>query len=197
MVIKKLNNSALLFFIVIVFAIVFQLITSKSYEINKKDVLSEIVKESAIMTFAELHSIIDSGKMDDYVFVDIRPEAQFEESSIEKSVNIPFENILTKKAKKVFNKEKPKIIIANVEPEAHLARITLIGKGFNNIIVLSGSYNQVIEHVINSFNPAYGYYSEDKAKFDYRGFMSNSYSSGGGSKTQEVETKTVTVSGGC
>jgi rhodanese-related sulfurtransferase len=197
MIIKKLNNSALLFFFVIVFALVFQWITAKSYKTNKKDVLSEIVAESAVMTFAEFHGIIESEKMGDYIFVDIRPEDQFEESNIENSIGIPLEDILTKKARRVFKKEKPKVIIANREPEAHFARITLIGKGFKNIIVLSGSYDQVIKHVIDSFNPAFGYYSEDKAKFDYPGYMKNTNSSGSDAKSQDVETKKVTVSGGC
>ncbi|MBS4012855.1 MAG: rhodanese-like domain-containing protein [Bacteroidetes bacterium] len=197
MAIKNLNNSAFLFFLVIILALVFHWFTTKSYKTNKKDVLNEITNESSIMPFAELNDIINSERIKDFIFVDIRTEEEFEEGHIEGSVNVPFNDILSKKSKKVFKKDKTKVIIANKESDAHVARTTLVGNGFENILVLSGNYSMVIKHVIEKFNPAYGYYSEDKAKFDYPRYIrigSSVSSSDAASTTKETK---ITVSGGC
>ncbi len=197
MVIKKLNSSAFLFFLAIILALVFHWFTTKSYKTNKKDVLNEITNESSILTFAELNDIINSERVSEYVFVDIRAEEEFEEGHIEGSVNVPFNDILSKKAKKVFKKDKHKVIIASKESDAHVARVTLVGKGFENILVLSGSYSMAIKHVIDKYNPAFGYYSEDKAKFDYPRYIRIGSSSSSIESTATTTETKITVSGGC
>ncbi len=201
MKIKQLNYGALLFFIVIILALSFHWITAKNYDASKTEVLEVIANNPGLFPYAEFNEYIKTDNSDEVIFVDIRDEESFENEHMEGSINLPFNQITSRSAKKIFKKDKKKIIIANNEADAQIARITLLGIGFENIFVMPGNFKLLKEHVLREFHPEYGYYSDDKAKFDYSKYMNVNkgveQESENKSFIPEVKEEKVSVQGGC
>lgn len=201
MVIKQLNNGSLLFFTVIIIALIVHWVTTKDYDVSKNEALEEVSSTKGIISYVEIHNYIVSDKLDDLILIDIRDRDSFENEHIEGSFNIPLDEIFSSEAKKKFKKNKTKAIIGDNESEAQIARLSLLGKGYEDIFVLPGGYKFAKKHLFENFNPAYGYYSADKAGYDYIKFI-NVGNKGKQDDTSkpvipEVEIETITVEGGC
>ena len=180
-------------------ALAFQYVTAKNYKVSRNEVM-EISTTAENISLADFYFILSDSSVYDYILIDIRDEEVFEESHFEGARNIPFKNILNKKHRKLLKDEKYKILIADNEADANAALILLTGMAYENIYVLPGGYEIASQFVSKEFNPAYGHYSEDKAKFDFSRFMDVTIE---GEKREiesvipEIETQTIVVEGGC
>ncbi len=199
MIVKQLNNSVLLYFAVIILALGFQWFTAKNYKLSKNQVLTEITGKETKITFFELKHIFSEGRERDYLFVDIRSIEEYEINHINNALNIPLENIMQKRSRSLLSLEKPKIIVASTEAEAHFAQFLMVGIGIDNVFVLQGGFNKAFEYVIKEFKPAYGFYSEDKAKYDFPRFMNVAGESTKDAESivPDIETLEITIEGGC
>lgn len=199
---KLLNKLSALMFAAIILAVVFSIATRQGYRSSNKQMLEVSVDNEHIVSLAQLHQWLDTGIPEDIIIVDLRDKQLFGQDHITGSVNIPAQELMKYKSRKHLNQGKTKILVGNDEASAHAIRMILLAKGFEDIKVLSGGYSYAKEHAVESFNPSYGYYKDEKAAWDYIRFMPQTASGQTqAEQTQagipEKKTEVVAAQGGC
>jgi len=202
---NTLNHISILLFLFVVLLLIINLFTTNNYGRANSQVVEYFTEDDYILNFHELHSII-TNSMDNYQFVDLRDNDEYNSGHLPGAVNVPIKELLSRNNLKMLrsSENKVSVLYAMNEATAHTARMLLLSKGLDaRIKVLAGGYIKAVEFALEQFNPAYAAYRDEKARFDYRRFMQ---SSGAGVKTgnqgqpgaiPEIKTQTVSVQGGC
>lgn len=137
--------------------------------------------------------------MDDVVIVDLRDPEAFARGHVPGALNIPAREILDRKHRKAFRGNTQKLLYAGEEHVAATSAMLLLGKGVEHIRVIPGGIRQLEEHLLHAgkLDPAYRYFRDDKARFDYPRFMKVA------PQGPQKESKTpaipemISVQGGC
>jgi len=109
------------------------------------------------------------------MFIDLRHPDRYEINHIPGAVNMYVEKILCPKCIKHIRKaDKPIVLVAETEREGVQGWVILRNAGFNDLMVLAGGYNMARENVIKNYRPKFNRYFEEKAKYDYSKYFSNS-----------------------
>ncbi len=199
---KTLDNGALLFFAVLIVGLVISFFSQKNYKASNQEVISKFEQQDYYLSYDQLHSAL-TNKDSHYLFIDLRHEAAFAEAQIPGAVNIPFESLLERKSIKVIKKNKKLIpvLYAGEEATAQKARMLLLSKGINEVMVLGGNFETAQQHALENFDPAYAFFRDEKARFDYMRFMQGSQTQAQEKRPSatipETTTQTVSVQGGC
>lgn len=179
MKINTLNNGALLLFALIMAGLLFNAVFSKNYGRSNSAVLEAAMEPDFFISYGELESLFDTAEdrerisLDDVVFIDLRDPEAFARGHVPGALNIPACEILDRKHRKAFRGNTPKILYAGEEHVAATSAMLLLGKGVEHIRVIPGGIHQLEEHLLHAgkLDPAYRYFRDDKARFDYPRFM--------------------------
>lgn len=200
---KTLNNGAFLFFAVIMTGLLFNLFANRGYKTPNVVVLQQTLNEDYLLNYGQLHQIFQDQKQNDWLFVDLRSADQYAAGHLPGAVHIPFAEILQGKQLKKIRKGQSRqvVLYSDDESGAQSARMLLSAMGIHNLRVLAGNYELARQHVLESFDPAWAFYKDDKARFDYRRFMQSAAPSSrpnaGSPIIPEVRTPIAAAAGGC
>lgn len=203
---KTLNYGALLFFVVIIIGLLFNYFTAKNYDTSNQAVVKQFEDNEFMLDYYKLNLLVNMENHGNYRFFDLRPEADFRIDHLPGAINIPFEILLKShnlRNIKNHSKTHTPVLYASEEAMAQTARMLLLGKGHENIMVMSGNFETAQKYVIENFRPEKAFYRDEKARFDYPRFMQTTKApkeSRADDKNQiipEVKTETITVEGGC
>lgn len=200
---KLLNIGAIIFFGLISLGLIISGFSSGDYKTSNAEVMQVTMQDDFIVEYAELNDMLTNHDSD-IQFIDLRKAESFAMGHIPGAINIPKEQICTKKLRKPLHDERLKLVYSDQENEAVYAAMFLLGKGYSNIRVIAGSYEMIESHVLKGgFDPSYSHYRDDKARFDYPRFMgtgTEGQNTESGTKSPvvpQVQTEVITVQGGC
>jgi hypothetical protein len=168
---KTLNLLTLVFFLVLLAAISFSLLTTKGYRLANETVLQQTVHENYMVDYSTLNKWLNTSFPADMVVIDLRSGTQFMESNFRGSKNIPSNELFKTRNRRVLSGNKTKLLVADKESKAHIVRMMLLSKGYTNILVLAGDYQTASQHTADSFDPSFAFYRDEKAKWDYTRFF--------------------------
>ncbi|HPE86977.1 MAG: rhodanese-like domain-containing protein [Bacteroidia bacterium] len=132
------------------------------------------------------------------MFIDLRHADRFEIHHIPGAVNMPVEKILCHKCiRQIRHANKPIVLVAETERAAVQGWIILRNAGFNDLNILAGGYDFARQNVIKSYKPKFNSYAEEKAKFDYPKYFSNTETSAPVPKPIMKTIQTTPAAGGC
>ncbi|MDR4987844.1 MAG: rhodanese-like domain-containing protein [Bacteroidales bacterium] len=167
---KQLNYGSALFFIIIMMAVAFCILTSRGYQTSNARVAKQF-SETAFFSYAELHSLLSNEDSSGFLIVDLRSSEDFEQGHITGAINIPKQDLLKRQNRKKLRGKQRLLLYSSSEHLAVAAQVILLGQGFERVNVIPGSYETINAFAIKEFNPAKAFFSEDKAQFDYSRFM--------------------------
>jgi rhodanese-related sulfurtransferase len=137
----KILNAATLFSLgVILLAMLFQWIAAPAYRSSNSDLLAKTMEEDRWVLPHDLHEIIQSGQMENYLFVDLRTIEEYSHGSLPGAVNVPFENLLDRKPGKTLKSDKPLILFSGSESLTSVAGMMLHAKGYDSVFTLANDY---------------------------------------------------------
>lgn len=171
MINQQLNYGAALFFAIIVLAVAFCQLTSKNYDASNAQV-AKMLSDKPHFSYADLHRAIATQQTDQFVIIDLRSYELFSENHLPDAVNIPLEELLDNTHRRTLKRKKPVLLYAGEEHHAVAAKVLLLGKGYEDVRVIPGSFEIITKNVLEDFNPGNAFYSSDKARFDFPRFMS-------------------------
>lgn len=193
---QTLNNSAIIFFGVIILALFFNFLTARNYNRSNREVASRLA-DSRYYNYASLYRELEGDfPGDDYLVIDLRSTGEFIKGHIPGAVNIPAEKILERKLKKLTGKNSKILLYAVSEEKSAGARVLLMGKGYDNVSIIPGGYLSVRERVLDGFDPSHAFYNEDKAAWEYQRFMPLGKRTEAEEGSPEPEVPTPVI-GGC
>jgi rhodanese-related sulfurtransferase len=166
---QQLNISAI-FFAVIMAAVAFCVITCSGYEISNASAAKKTA-DSEHFDYAELNTLLTSGEGQGYFLVDLRDANDYLQGHIPGAVHIPFSELLDRKHHKRLSNKSPVLLYSDAEHITAAAQLILVGQGIENVRIIPGDFSSIRQYVLDGFNPTRAFYSEDKARFDYRRFM--------------------------
>ncbi len=199
---KLLNNGAFLLFAMIMAGLLFNAIASKNYSLSNSRVLEAALEEDFLISYAELEHWLQK-EADQVVFIDLRDSDSFARSHIPGALNIPAQDILAREHRKLMEQDEIKLLYAGEEHIAVTAAMILHGKAVENMRVVPGDFSSLEALLLgnDALDPAYRYYRDDKARFDYPRFMKTSpVQTGEENPTTtipEIKTEVISVQGGC
>lgn len=167
---QQLNTSAILFFAVIMVSVAFCVITCSGYEMSNASAAKTIAGK-AYFDYAELNTLLKSGEVSDYLFVDLRDTDAYLQGHIPGAIHIPYAELLDRKHQKKMSNKSQVLLYSDAEYITAAAQAILIGQGIENVQIIPGDFYNIRQYVLDGFNPTRAFYSEDKARFDYRRFM--------------------------
>lgn len=198
---NQLFNGTLIFFLLIIGALVFARIThsTKGYKTGNRDLLQELSANDYIMPYGSFSALYnDSAAV--FTIADLRSPDAFAKGSLRHAINVPFEAITSEENLDLLKETAGlKLIVGAGQSDAVMAYLMWRSLGVKDIMVLPGSFDVLNEHIVKNPNPAYFYYSEDKAAWDYArqmGGQSSSKITAQPSLPQQTTVKTA-VKGGC
>jgi len=194
-----LNTSALLFAGIVFVVMAFQWIVGPGYKKSNSKLLESTISETRWVLPHQLNTIIDNRQLEKYLLVDLRPHEEFSRGTLPGAVNIPFEQLLEKKSLKQLNSRKPLLLFSGRESLSSVAGMLLESKGVEKVYVLANDYTFVKENVLEKFNPAAAFTSDEKARYDYPRFFRAAppQQVKPVSRSQVPEIQVVSVDGGC
>lgn len=166
---NQLFNGALLFFLLIIGALIFSAVTHKvkGYKTGNRDLLQQVVETEFVMNYGAFDALYNDSSAS-FTIVDLRPVNKFTEPTLRNAVNIPFDSIVIDSyVDKIKEIEGPKYLIAAEQTQAALAYLIWRSVGVNDISVIPGSFDVLWQHIILDKNTAYYYYNEEKARWDF------------------------------
>ncbi len=167
---QQLNTSAILFFAVIMVSVAFCVITCSGYEVSNASAAKKIAG-TAYFDYAELNTLLTNGEVSDYLLVDLRDADAYLQDHIPGAVHIPWYELLERKHQKTMSNKPQVLLYSDAEYISAAAQAILVSQGIKNVRVIPGGFNNIRQYVLDGFNPTRAFYSEDKARFDYRRFM--------------------------
>lgn len=199
---KLLNTGAWLITAIIAAGLLFSMVFSAGYKTSNARVVESNHLETTLVSYAELSAILENTPPN-ICIVDLRDAAAFASGHIPGAISVPFESLLEKKNLRTLRSHEQIILYAAHEQDATMAAMVLSGKGMVNTRFIPGGYDEILRLVIREgLDPAYKYYSTEKARFDYPRFMQ----AGEGAQTgtpsvkpvlPNIKAETPTVKGGC
>ncbi len=133
------------------------------YETPVNESLREEISGNPL-TLHELRTLL-SQQDRNFQLVDIRTPEEYNAGHLKDAVNIPTKTLFDKKNRKILRKQQ-NIIYCSTESMAHSAAFLLRQCGYDCRPV-NGNYNIIQTHVIDSFEPAFGFFSEEKQHYNY------------------------------
>ncbi len=167
---QQLNTAAILFFALIMAAVAFCVITCSGYEVSNVSTAQSIAN-SEQFDYAELNTLLTSGEARDYLLVDLRGAEDYLQGHIPGAINIPYSELLDRRHQKNLSNRSQVLLYSDTESATAAAQVILVGQGIENVRMIPGGFNSISKYVLDGFNPTQAFYSEDKARFDYRRFM--------------------------
>lgn len=197
----KILNTATLFSLgVVLLAMLLQWIAAPAYRTSNSDLLAKTVEEDRWVLPHHLYEIIQSGQIENFLFVDLRTTGDYSQGSLQGAVNVPFENLLDRKSGKKLKSDKPLILFSGSESLTSVAGMMLHAKGYDRVFTLSNDYQFVKENVLEKYAPSAAMSKGEKARFDFnRYFKTNPNAQDVTSKPQPkiIETEVIQAAGGC
>lgn len=200
---KTLNNGAFLFFAILMAGLAANFFFTKNYALSNSQVISQFDGQDYFMTYDQLHGALTTGKTADFFFVDLRSEEAFAQSQIPGAVNVPFGKLLERKNLKRIHPEKNQVLVlyGDDEATAQKARLLLLSRGMKEILIIGGTFEDARMHAMEHFDPAFAYFRDEKARFDYLRFMQGGAASGPAEKPAaaipQANQQPVAAAGGC
>ncbi len=168
---QTLNDSTLLFFSIIMLAVVFALFTSGKYGASNRQVVDKL-QDNVFISYESLYTWHSSdSKERDQLVVDLRPPEEYREGHLAGAVNIPFADLLDRSHRRTLKTNSPVWLYAGHEHVSVAALTLLLGQGFENVQVIPGNFQAIKQHVVESFDPSRAFYRDDKARWDHQRFM--------------------------
>ena len=168
---QNLNNISILFFSFVAIIVIINLFTNNNYGRSNHEVVKMLDATEYIFNYQELHAALNSNE---FLLIDLRTEEEFNAGHIPGAINIPFDQLLDSRNIRTIrrsNKKAP-VLYAGKEARAQTARMLLLAKGLKtDIRVMGGNYDTAVKYVLETFQPAFAAYKDEKARFDYRRFM--------------------------
>ncbi len=203
---KNLNNISILFFSFVAIIVVINLFTTKNYGRSNDEVVRLLYTHEYMFDYYELRNAI-SQQAGNFLFIDLRTEAEYDAGHIPGAINIPFDQLLESRNIKTVKRsgDQMPVLYAGSESKAQTARLLLLAKGMDaGIRVMGGNYKTAVEFAIEDFKPAFAAYKDEKARFDYRRFMRPSPTGQPAKKRDQpagiipaVNQQTLSAQGGC
>jgi rhodanese-related sulfurtransferase len=168
---QNLNNISILFFSFVAIIVIINLFTTNNYGRSNSEVVKMLDATEYIFNYQELHATLNSNE---YLLIDLRTEEEFNAGHIPGAINIPFDQLLDSRNIRTIRRshEKTPVLYAGTEARAQTARMLLLAKGLKtDIRVMGGNYDTAVKYVLETFQPAFAAYKDEKARFDYRRFM--------------------------
>lgn len=228
---SSLNNGAFLLFALIIVGLAIHALTAKPYAKSNESILQASLAGDFFITYGDLESLLvathgeGTGTADGSVgpaglsglnshlfpegvgklqIIDLREPGEFAAGHLPGAVNIPAGEILHREYRKVFRGNKTlRLIYAAEEHEAAVAAMMLMGRGAEHIRVIPGGFTMVEAHLLSTgtLDPAYRFFRDDKARFDYPRYMQVSparqQEERNAPAIPELRTQVVSVQGGC
>ncbi len=200
---KLLNTGAVLFFAFMMTALLVSKLSTGKYSKSNESVFELSLQDNFLMDYQELlaHQQDPSAKV---MFIDLRGADLFGRGHIPGAMNIPQHEVLDKAHRKAFSEPITKVLYSGEEKQTIYAALMLLGKGYTNIRVLPGSYDLIETYILTEEpDPAYFFYRDDKARFDYPSFMGSGDKPAAGETDQpvpsvpQIRTEVISVQGGC
>ncbi len=166
---KELNNGALILFALLMAGVLFQQLTEKNYRVSNHRVAEKLDSQD-FFPYHELKQVIASGKLEQYVVIDLRDARQYEQGHLPGAINLSFGQLMDSPHRKNIRGNKV-LIYSDRECVSTAARVFLLSYGAEQARIIPGNYSLVHQHVLTDFSPSYAFYSEDKASFDFSRFM--------------------------
>ena len=167
---QQLNTAATLFFAVIMAAVAFCVITCSGYEVSNLSTAKNIAG-SDHFDYAELNILLTKGEGKDYLLIDLRNAEEYLQAHIPGAINIPYSELLDRNHLRKMSNGSQVLLYSDAEHITAAAQVILVGQGIQNIRIIPGGFNSIRQYVLEGFNTSRAFYSEDKARFDYRRFM--------------------------
>lgn len=205
MKISPLNNGAFLLFLLVVGGLAIHALTAKPYGKSNTSVLQASLAEDFFITYGELEALLAAGgETGQLQIIDLRDPGEFAAGHLPGAVNIPAAEILNRQHRREFRGNKTqRLVYAAREHEAAVAAMMLSGSGIENVRVIPGGFQALEAHFFSTgtLDPAYRYYRDDKARFDYPRYMQVSPAGQQEERSApaipEIRTQIVSVQGGC
>ena len=117
---------------------------------TEKQVLSQILApESSISPDEFAHALIND--MENLQIIDVRDEASFQQFHLPASKNIPLGSLADKSNEEIWKAENKKtVLVSNGGVEASKAQIIYFRMGYNQVRVLDGGINNLIETLFST-----------------------------------------------
>ncbi len=203
MKVRLLNTGSLLLFALIMLALLFNLLASGKYKTSNTEVMASTLQDDFIMDYASLAGFLENPTAQT-AFIDLRDATSFSVGHVPGAINIPRAELLNDSQLKVLRAYDLIVVYADKEYQAVTAAMLLLGKGIEAVRILPGGFAEINKYVLeDGLDPAYRFYSDEKARFDYPRFM---HATGAASSAGEqakptipaaIKTEVVTVQGGC
>jgi len=191
---NKLNNAALFFTFVMIVVLIGSKLYSEDYELAPNQMVDKSLQKEAV-SLQKMYVLLNSEKKENYQFVDLRENANYQISHIDGAINIPFKNLMEKEnLKTLSDNDKTIVFYDDGEEKSSNAWFLLKQLGYDNISYVSGGYEYVKDYILKSYQPSYGHYTAEKPKYDFGKYFNQKKAP----KKPEVKVETsITVSGGC
>jgi rhodanese-related sulfurtransferase len=164
---NPLRVSATVFTAIIIVLMFVQKCAPGRYEIPVSETLNEEISGNPV-TLQELRSLL--GQQDkNFLLVDIRTPEEFNAGHLQDAVNIPTETLFDKKNRKILRNQE-NIIYCSTESMAHSAAFLFRQCGFDCRPV-NGNYDIIQSKIIDKFDPAFGFFSEEKQQYNFPLFI--------------------------
>ena len=202
---NNLNNISILFFSFVAIVVVINLFTTNNYGRANQQVVKLLEGEDHIFDYFQLHRIITE-QTGDYILIDLRTEDEFEMGHLPGAINLAFGDLLDSRNLRMLRRlnEQTPVLYADTEARAQSARMLLLSKGLEpRVKVMGGNYATAVKFALDTFNPAFAAYKDEKARFDYRRFMQTGTTQETRRSEQPagiipaVQEVTVSIQGGC
>ena len=182
---------------VVILAMLGKKIVTSPYTISIEDNAELLVSPDADFSLYNLAMAVKTNNPD-ILLIDIRSAEEYKQGRLPNAVNVPIDKLFDDEYSEYITgrNDKVKVLYASTEAEAIRATALLILEGHNHFKVLSGGYFVARDFVINSQNPAYFHYNDEKMRYNY----SQQMPAGGkmNQPAQEVQVIDVLVPrGGC
>lgn len=198
---QTLNNGTVLFFSLLMIAVLVSLIGSRHYRASNRQV-AVTMQQSDYYSYGSLFAMLRSGDArQDYLLVDLRDREVFDRGHIQGALNIPLQELTGRKHRKVLRANKTILLYSDSEHLSIAAKAVLLGKGAENVRVIPGGFTTIRSHAVDRFDPVRAHYNEDKARWDYQRFMPVGQPSASGraapSPDESTDSLKEAVPGGC
>lgn len=198
---KMLTYAAASIIAVVLLVILLQWQMAPSYSAANDKVLEQVTGTQTLILPGELQQMAENGSLADYTLVDLRTNPDGQLPGIEKTIQIPFGELLEAPNLKKMKKAGVLLLIADDESVSQMAVALLTSKGINHSRAISNGYSQAAGNSDKKLAlPAQSAHGE-KARWDYgRFFKSEGGTTGStpaGPAAVPQGVKVVKAAGGC
>lgn len=201
MIKNQLHITALVLFALIASALLFNQVTAKSYRMSNESLAGLCGDPELFISYAELKNLIEEGSLDAFQVIDLRPAEAFAQAHLPGAIHQPFETWGSRRTIGRFRSKKPVLLYAGEEYHAAAAQMLLLSQGFRSARVIPGDYDHISAHVLEAWDPAYGHFRDDKARFNYpwffRGQLAPEQREGSTPQVPQADPPRQPVAGGC